>query len=108
MLELHLIEAKNAPAKAVNNGSGEYESGSWKVSIPTSERLVAEGGSLYLHSAHEAPSHWGGTVVGYRVQEDGLSKGRIVFRFKPQLDHKNVTTSAEGWGRERKYVGFHD
>ena len=108
MLEIHVIENKDDPATRVPDGSGDFESGSWNVAIPKAERLVAEGGSFYLHSAKTAPSHWGGTAVGYRVQEQAPSEGKIVFRFRPRADHKDCVTALEGWGQERKYVGFDD
>lgn len=108
MLEIHVIENKHDPATRVPDGSGDYESGSWTVAVSKAERLVAEGGSFYLHSAKTEPSHWGGTAVGFRVQGPGPIEGKVVFRFRPRADHKDRVTPLEGWGRERKYVGFDD
>lgn len=75
-----------------------WESGDWYVSDEAAAALV--GGDLYLHTAQDAPSHFGGRISGYRA----LPTGRIVFQFVPTMEHKNVRTGREGWGMEQKRV----
>lgn len=78
-----------------------WETGDWNVSEKTASSLV--GGDLYLHTAQDAPSHFGGRITGYRVLTTE-PVGRIVFQIVPTLQHKNVRTGREGWGNEQKHV----
>lgn len=73
--------------------SKEWESGYWwRVGKANAEALI--GGHIYLHSAQAAPSHQGGKIIGYRIQQGGEFKGRYVFRFRPTNGHLGVM--AEG------------
>ena len=105
-LAVHFIEKLGHDSQVV--GTGEWESGWWAISEARAQRLVEEAGSIYLHSARNEPSHWGGTVIGYRVQQGGELNGRIVIRFRPSREHKGVRTDSTGWGQEKKFVGFGD
>ena len=104
ILAMHFIAKLGHDSKVV--GTGEWESSWWAVSEARAQRLVDEAGSIYLHSARSEPSHWGGTVIGYRVQQGGETDGRTVFRFRPSLQHKGVRTDGNGRGQEKKFVGF--
>lgn len=104
MAAIHLVERKNN-VRRLNDESGDWESGYWVISSETAEGLV--GGNLYLHSTQSAPSHFGGSIIGYRVFRDGSGSeidGRVIFRIRPTLGHKGVTTDRRGWGNEKKLV----
>lgn len=103
MAAIHLIEKGPTLVKKVPDRENEYESGNWTVSVETAERLV--GGDLYLHPRQDAPSDYGGRIVGYRVHEEGSAlAGRVVFRFVFSQAYRGVI-SRDGWGKgEKKYV----
>jgi hypothetical protein len=96
---LHLVERQDYVTRLAD-GSGEWESGYWAVSNDTAERLV--GGDIYLHKAQDKPSHFGGKILSYRVQQGGEYDGRIIFRFRASMEHKGVRTGPEKWGNEKK------
>ena len=78
-----------------------WESGYWVVSEETVTRLA--GADIYIHSSQLVASHFGGKILGYRIQRDvGEPDGRVVFRIEPSLAHRGVKTDREGWGNEKK------
>ena len=102
MPNLHLVERKNNVSK-VQNSDNEWESGYWVVSDETAQKLV--GGNLYLHEKQSAPSHFGGTITGYRVFRDSSQPevdGRVIFRIKAAVTYRGIKTGREGWGNEKK------
>lgn len=99
MPSIHLIERQDN-ISPVTNASGEWESGYWAVSKDTAERLV--GGDIYLHKAQDKPSHFGGKIFSYRVNQGGVFDGRIIFCFKASMEHKGMRTGPEKWGNEKK------
>ena len=104
MVALHLIERK-ANVRRVPDSPGEWESGYWVVGQDTAARLV--GGDLYLHSHQGEPSHFGGTILAFRVHHDPSDPeihGRLVFRIKASVAHKGVLAGREHWGNEKKIV----
>lgn len=102
MPTIHLVERLNN-VRRLSTIPAVWESGYWVVSEETAERLI--GGDLYLHSGQREASHFGGKILGYRVDRDGAeTAGRVVFRILPSPSHKGVSTSREGWGNEKKIV----
>jgi hypothetical protein len=103
MAAIHLIE-RLGNMKSVDAGKNEWESGKWAVSPDTAQKLV--GGSIYFHHGQDKPSYFGGTVISFLVlpDEHGDMAGRIVFRFVPSIEFKNVRTARKGWGNEKKIV----
>jgi hypothetical protein len=102
MASLHLVARLNNVRK-VSTDPLVWESGYWVVAEETAERLI--GGDLYLHTGQLDASHFGGTILGYRVHRDGTEiDGRLVFRIAPTPGHKGVSTGREGWGNEKKFV----
>ena len=99
---IHLIERLNN-LKLINRDRHEWESGYWVVSENTAQCLV--GGDLYIHDGKLEPSHFGGAILGYRVQQGGEFDGRIIFRFRASMEHKDVKTDRKGWGNEKKVLG---
>jgi hypothetical protein len=103
MPAIHLIGRLKDNLKPVNMNRHEWESGYWKVSEETARCLV--GGDLYVHDGQAEPSRFGGTILGYRVQQGGDFDGRMIFSFRASLAHKGVKTDKKGWGREKKVLG---
>ena len=59
----------------------------------------------YHHSGHNEESHFGGKIVGWRIQRDGSDvDGRIIFRIAATVAHKGVAAGRDGWGNEKKIV----
>ena len=102
MPAIHFVEQKGNVWK-VKDSSDEWESGYWVVGLETAQKLI--GGDLYLHSKQSEPSHFGGTVLGYRVQPEGKVAGRLIFRIRASARHRGVLAGREGWGNEKKIVG---
>jgi hypothetical protein len=98
-MKIHLIE-KHDRLNRISDDEQLWESGYWTVPTQTAEELL--GGDIYLHSMKAKPSKFGGVIQSYRVAEDAEFKGKIVFTFLADLEHKNVSTSNEGWGMEKK------
>ena len=101
MTAIHLIERKNN-VHPVPNSPGDWDCGYWVVGEDAAQRLV--GGALYLHSGQNEESHFGGTILSYRIQRGGAEDGRLVFRFRATAGHKGVQPGREGWGNEKKFV----
>lgn len=101
MPAIHLIERLNNISR-IDRDRNEWESGYWVLSEETAQRLV--GGGLYLHKGQFEPSHFGGTILGYRVQKGGDLDGRVIFRFQASMGHKGLKTDRDGWGNEKKVV----
>jgi hypothetical protein len=103
MATIHLIEQKGNVWK-VQGTTDEWESGYWVVAEETAAKLV--GGNLYLHSAQAEPSHFGGAILGYRIQDGGPVSGRYIFRIRATVAHRGVQAGRAGWGNEKKLVGI--
>lgn len=98
---LHLIE-NHGRIRTVDEAAGEHESGYWKIADRTATELV--GADIYFHRKQSEPSYFGGRILGFRKQTDGEYSGRIVFRFRASPEHEGRKTTADGWGREKKFV----
>lgn len=81
MNAIHFIEKLNR-ARKISSTPLIWESGDWDVSEQSAAALV--GGDLYLHTAQDAPSNFGGHILNYRV----LSTSRVVFQIAPTMEHK--------------------
>ena len=100
MKAIHFVEKLNKVRK-ISDTPLTYESGDWDVSETVASALI--GGNLYLHTAQDEPSHFGGRILGYRVLSTE-PVGRIVFQIAPTMEHKGVRAGREGWGNEQKRV----
>ena len=101
MPAIHLIERTDNVRKIERSGS-EWESGNWPISEEAAKKLV--GGSLYLHRGKQQPSHFGGQILSYRVEESGPNAGLVVFTLKARMDCKDVKTDRKGWSKDTKIV----
>lgn len=94
MPAIHFIETKNE-IRQVPDTRDEWFSGNWHVSVQVAEKLI--GGDFYVHWKQAAPSHHGGTILGFHLVEvTGVS--RVVFRYRFTPRHRGVYRRS-GWGR---------
>jgi hypothetical protein len=96
---IHLIERTDNVRKT-DKTKNEWESGSWPVPPEVAQKLI--GASLFLHRGKNHPSHFGGEILSYRVEESGPSAGLVVFKVKAQIDCKDVATDRKGWSKDQK------
>jgi hypothetical protein len=103
MPAIHLIEKAGTAQglKAINFAAGLWSSGYWKVSEDTAAKLV--GGSIFLHTAWSAESHFGGTITSYSVHSAPGTEvdGRIVFAFTSSPAGKGVKAPPGAAGEKR-------
>jgi hypothetical protein len=96
---IHLIERTDNVRKT-DKTKNEWESGNWVVSEEVAQKLI--GGSLYLHRGKQHPSHFGGKILSYRVEQSGPAAGLVVFTVKATMDCKDVKTDRKGWSKDQK------
>lgn len=99
MTAIHFIERSDNVRKT-DRLKNEWESGFWPLSAETARKLV--GAALYLHRSKHQPSHFGGTILSYRVEQAGPSAGSVVFTVRATVDCKDVKTDAKGWTKDYK------
>jgi hypothetical protein len=100
-MQIHFIEKQRLLTRA-DNSTQDWESGYWAVSKDLADSLI--GGDIYLHTARDKPSYFGGQVTGYRIENEGPWEGRVVFQFTATMEHKGVKTGKTGWSMEKKLV----
>jgi hypothetical protein len=98
-MKIHLIEKFN---NFSNLRDYVWECGWWKMKEGKAQDLV--GGEIYFHKKRLEPSFYGGTIVGYRVEQDGDHQGQTVFEFQYNHSSRNVRTNKYGWSREMKII----
>jgi hypothetical protein len=96
---IHLIE-NDGRIKRVDGQI--WESGYWVVGKEKADGLI--GGSIFFHAKKASPSYYGGKILSWRLQEDGEYRGRVIFTFEFQADHKDFVAENEGWSQEKKIV----
>ena len=57
-----------------------------------------------MHKKQAEPSYFGGKITGYKVQKEGVLKGRVIFQFIAAMNYKNVKAGTKGWEMEKKLV----
>jgi hypothetical protein len=104
MPKIHLVERGLHPEniRLLNKANNEWESGYWVVSEATARRLI--GGHIFLHAGQQAPSHFGGEILDFRVHASGGESDRVVFRFRADVECKGINAGRNGWGNEKKIV----
>lgn len=98
MTAIHFIERSDNVRKT-DRSRNEWESGFWDVPEETAQKLV--GATLYLHRSKHQPSHFGGRILSYRI-EQGPSGSCVVFTVRAAVDCKDVKTDAKGWAKDHK------
>ena len=98
-MDIHLVEPLNNFVKLKDN---VWESGGWTLDEDKAKKLV--GGEIYFHKKRQEPSFYGGTVLGYRVGQDGEYQGKIIFKLQYSQSCKNVRKGKIGWKKNVKIM----
>lgn len=101
MTAIHFIERTDNVRKT-DRLKNEWETGFWPVAEETAGKLI--GATLYLHRSKHQPSHFGGTILSYRIEESGPSAGSTVFTIRAAVDCKGVKTNPKGWSKDHKIL----
>lgn len=99
MTAIHFIERSDNVRK-IDSRKNEWESGFWPLTEERAQKLV--GATLYLHRSKHQPSHFGGRILSYRIEQAGPSSGCVVFTVRAALDCKDVKTEPKGWAKDHK------
>jgi hypothetical protein len=99
-MNIHLIEQLNNFVKLQDNS---WESGWWQLEESKAQKLI--GGEIYFHKKQQEPSFYGGTIMGYRIEQDGQYQGKIVFKLQHKQSCRNVRTDKNGWSKKMKIIG---
>ena len=101
-MNIHLIEPLNHFVKLKDN---VWESGWWRLTEDKAKKLI--GSEIYFHKKRLEPSFYGGTILGYRVNQDGGEyQGKIIFKLKHSQSCRNVSTDKFGWSKGVKIIGL--
>lgn len=100
-MNIHLVETVNNFVKLSDN---VWESGWWNLDEDKAEKLI--GGEIYFHKKKLEPSFYGGTILGYRLAQDGEHDGRVIFKLQHKKSCRNVRTDRAGWSKEMKIIGM--
>ena len=98
-VKIHLLEPLNHFVKLQDN---VWESGWWKLDEEKAKKLV--GGEIYFHKKRQEPSFYGGTILGYRINQDGEYQGKIIFKLQHRPSCRNVRTDKSGWKKDVKII----
>lgn len=98
-MSIHLLEPVNNFVKLQDK---IWQCGWWKLEEDKVQELI--GSEIYFHKKRSEPSFYGGTIKGYRVEQEGPHQGRVVFEFEVQQTCRNIKTDGKGWSLEMKIV----
>lgn len=101
-MNIHLIEPLN---KFVKLPDSRWESGWWNIDESKAKKLV--GGEIYFHKKQQEPSFFGGSITGYRIDQNEQYQGKIVFTLRYDSACRNVKTDKSGWSKKMKIIS-HD
>ena len=98
-MKIHLTLSSNNFKKLKDN---MWECGWWQVAEKQAQELI--GHEIYFHKKRSEPSFYGGTIKGYRVDEEGQCRGKTIFMFEYGKECRNITTDRTGWSKEMKII----
>jgi hypothetical protein len=98
-MNIQIVEQKNNFVKLHDN---VWESGWWQLDESKAQKLI--GGEIYFHKKRQEPSFYGGTVLGYRVEQEEPYRGRIVFKLQYRHTCRDIRTDKVGWSKEMKII----
>ncbi len=101
-MNIHMVEPLN---KFVKLPDSSWESGWWNLDESKARELV--GGEIYFHKKQQEPSFFGGTITGYRLDQDAPSQGKVAFTLQYNAACRNVRTDKNGWSKKMKIIS-HD
>jgi hypothetical protein len=96
-MKIHVIEPLNHLVKLQDS---IWESGSWRLEEEKAKALV--GGEIYFHKKRHEPSFYGGTILGYRVNQIEENQGEVIFQLQYGPSFRNVVTDKTGWKKNLK------
>ncbi|MFA5322651.1 MAG: hypothetical protein WC373_08245 [Smithella sp.] len=98
-MNIHIIEPLN---KFIKLPDDKWEIGWWSIDESKAKDLV--GGEIYFHKKQQEPSFFGGSIIGYRIDQDAQHEGKIVFTFQYNATCRNVKTDKRGWSKKMKMI----
>jgi hypothetical protein len=98
-MKIHLTLNSNNFKKLKDN---MWECGWWQVADDQAQQLI--GHEIFFHKKRLEPSFYGGTIKGYRVDEEGQNQGKTVFMFEYSQECRNIVTDRSGWSKEMKII----
>ena len=99
---IHFIENERNFTKLQN---GVWESGYWVLSYQTAQSLVDGQGQIFFHATHTTLSHFGGTLLDFRIVPAGQKhEGRIIFKLQSSETFQGLKAGKGGWSNEKKVV----
>jgi hypothetical protein len=101
MTAIHFIERSDHTRKT-DKLKNEWESGYWDIPEDVAQKLV--GATLYLHRTKHQPSHFGGRILAYRIQQATTLGSCVVFTVRAAADCKNVRIGTKGWTKDYKIL----
>lgn len=99
--DIHLIE-RMSHIKSLDKETALWESGWWMVSPDIAAKLV--GGRIFFHKAQIKPSYFGGRITKFRIETEGIFRGRVLFNFIASHEFKGINAGRDGWSMEKKVV----
>lgn len=96
-MDIHVIEPLTNFVKLPED---RWESCLRNLDENRAKKLV--GGKIYFHKKRLEPSFFGGSIIGYRINQDEQDQGKIVFTFEYQAACRNVSTERHGWSKNMK------
>lgn len=98
-MNIHLVEPLNHFVKLQDD---VWESGWWTLDEEKAKKLV--GGEIYFHKKRHEPSFYGGTIIGYRVNQDNEYPGQIFFKLRYSPSCRGMRTDKTGWTKAVKII----
>jgi hypothetical protein len=98
-MNIHIIEPLNNFVKLAED---RWESGLLTVDESNAKKLV--GGEIYFHKKRLEPSFFGGSITGYRIDQDAKNQGKIIFTLQYNEAGRNVRTDKLGWSKKMKII----
>jgi hypothetical protein len=98
-MDIHIIEPLNNFVKLPDD---KWESGWWSIDESKAKELV--GGEIYFHKKQLEPSFFGGSITGYRIDQDTKNQGKIIFTLQYNEASRNVRTDKLGWSKKMKII----
>ncbi len=100
--EIHFIEKSAAYERVNGTSSGEWKTGTWKVSTEKAEKLI--GGHIFLHTSQKDPCYLGGVILGYEPAKDEPGRVWFHFKFDPCVIGTRTTADHGKWSVEQLRV----
>jgi hypothetical protein len=98
-MNIHIVETLN---KFVRLPDNQWESGWWDIDEDRAGKLI--GGNVFFHKKQMEPSFFGGTITGYRIEQEAQHEGMIVFTLQYNAACRDIRTDKGGWSKKMKII----